>query len=152
MDRELTTKIYELAYHVVPDIEESAVQSEVASIESLITQYGGSIVTSQKPKKIHLSYPIRHFHYAQFGYIEFNGPSAIIQKINGQMKLQTPILRYLVLAKDSVNSKKEVRTLGQQKTRAVRAKTGTAEAKSDKATPETSNQMEKELENVLEKI
>ncbi len=152
MNRELTTKQYELAYHIVPDIEEAALERQVQDIEGLISQQSGSIVTSQKPKKVHLSYPIRHFHYAHFGVINFNGPTDIVQNLTTQMKLQGSILRYLILSKDL--NDKDLRILGHQKahTRTRPVAPADTTAKATPASPEKTTIMEKELDSVLGKI
>lgn len=143
---------YELGYHIVPDIEADKVSSEASALEQMISQNGGTILIPKEPKRIHLSYPIDHKHYAYFGVIDFNGPAGIVDTINDHMKLQTNVLRYLLLKKEVGD---DIRTLGEAKQFRPREQSQTIPREAEKTiekTPEQEAQLKKELENVLEKI
>lgn len=148
---------YELAYHLNPDIEESEVLAHVQEIQNLITQSSGSVLVSREPKHKHLSYPIKQKHYSYFGVLDFSAVPETIEKLNSQMKLQSHILRYLLLKKEYGD--KELRILGVSRPR-PRIKTHEPLALSreeleragkpkEEIKPE---EMEKEIEEVLEKI
>ena len=143
---------YELAYHITPDLEEAVVQTRSKEIESEITKLGGSVMAARDPKKIHLSYPLAHKHYAHFGVIDFNAPAESITELDAAMKLHTDILRFLILKKPEV--KGEIRTLGDHRARPTRrvAPTHTPVTAKPEVAPVEEKKIEKELEDVLGKI
>lgn len=140
----------------MPEFDEKELPGKMAEIEKIITQNDGEILKSQEPKKKHLSYPIKQNHYANFGVLEFQAPAEAIDKINAQMKLQNDVLRYLLIK--SLGEGKVLRTLVPSKRRA-KPKPGDIEAstqaskpvrpKEESAKPE---EIEKQLEDVIEKI
>lgn len=142
---------YELAYHITPDLEEAAAKTRGQELETLLTQSGGAVVTSREPKKIHLSYPLAHKHYAYFGVMDFSASAEAIENINAQMKLQEGILRFMVVKKPQV---KEVRALGD---RSRSRRVHVAPTHKPGTTPEIKPKqeekiIEKELADVLEKL
>jgi small subunit ribosomal protein S6 len=152
------SKIYELGYHLNPDIEEAEVKTQAQELSNLITQSEGSILSSKEPRRTHLSYPIRRKQYGYFGTFDFTASPDTIEKINAQMKLQSGVLRFL-LAKRS-HSGKEMRVLGEH--RAERMKTRPQETsvrkRTESALPEReekakekikTEEIEKEIEEVI---
>ncbi len=146
MENEIESKTYELGYHLNLSLEEAGVKSNADEISDLIVQNGGSIVKFNEPKKIHLSYPLKHKSYAYFGVIYFKAPAESIEKINAQMKLQNNVLRYL-LTKMPEESK-ELRILGEQRTHRAK-KSHEAVAGENKAVKLEEGAIEKEIEEVI---
>ena len=157
MEREIENRNYELAYHLDSDIEESSVRSEVQIIEELIAKNGGSIIVSKEPKQQRLSYPLNHKRRSYFGIIDFSGTPDIVEKVDSQSKLNKKLMRFLIVKKDI--SGKELRTLTLERPRSrMRPQEGQSTIKEgaehagkpkEEIKPE---QIEKEIEDVLEKI
>lgn len=149
-------KIYELGYHLTPDIEEGEVRSAADQLSTIITSAGGTIVSNREPKRAHLSYPIKHKQYAYFGTVDFKTDPGAIDKINGELKLFGSLIRYILLRKPDEGE--EIRTLGEHRARArvkltheAASTEGTTKPAKEK-TGEEEQQMEQELEKVLEGI
>ncbi len=140
---ETATKTYELAYHLIPDLDDQTVTKNSEDIQNLISQYGGYIVATHAPQKRHLSYPIQHHRSAFFGSFDFTAESETLAKLNSQLKLQTQILRFLLISKEIP---KIIATSDQQ------IKPRKTSDKSKEASKAGGKQLEKELENVLENI
>lgn len=147
-------KTYELAYHLVPDLEEAGVKAHAQELNDLITQNGGSVLTSREPKKIHLSYPVKNKNYAYFGLMDFSAMPDTIEKLNAQMKLQNGLLRYLLLTKPT---HKELRILGVYRARPRVIRTHEQATAADtmkkphkEKTKEETEQLEKDIEKVIE--
>jgi small subunit ribosomal protein S6 len=134
---------YELAFHLLPNIEESEVASNVEHLKGLIAQFGGTITQVVEAKKTRLSYPIRHHRYAYFGYFHFNAEPAAIAKLNAQMKLEDKVLRYLLLVLDPKEMKN---VLGQKKHSHYEASNDSAH------TPREEKQLDQEISTVLDKM
>ena len=140
--------IYELAYHLNSDIEETTVLARSAELAKLLTASGAVVLSDHEAKHKHLSYPIQHKHYAYFGSFELTASPEALEKINAQLKLQPQVLRYLLLRQDL--EKKALRSLGGERPRPkLKTHEPTTPAPLIEVKPE---QMEKEIEDVLEKI
>lgn len=142
-------KTYELAYHVTPDIEEGGLAGMVSEIESLIAQNGGSVLFSHAPRLRPLSYPVKHRRQAFFGVLDFTVPAEALEKINSQIKLQNGVMRFLITKKPEV--KGELRVLGASKPR-MKLKTHEPVKEIKPKQEVEPGQLEKEIEEVLEKI
>ena len=150
METSSEPRTYELAYHLNPELEEADVKVRAQELSDLVTQAGGSVITSMAPRNTHLSYQIEHKQYAHFGILDFSAPAETLEKINARMKLQGGILRYLLLKKPE---NKELRILGQHRTR-PRIKTHEAVApEAIKKPPKEKTEAEKQqLEQEVEKV
>ncbi len=139
-------KTYELAYHLNPNLEEAMIAKNTQELEQLISQYGGYVVSAQKPEKTHLSYPIKHLHYAYFGTFYFTLTPDKLEKINAHIKLDNNIVRYMIINKNIQESQRAPRI----EDVAMRSPAKTHAPKAEQQA--TQQQMEQELENVLENI
>lgn len=154
MEQETNNKNYEFAYHLNPDIEETDIRRNVQELENIMTQNGGTVFISVEPKKKHLSYPLKHKHYSYFGHINFSVGPEKIEKINAQMMLQHNVVRYLLT---EMPNEKNLRLLGAEKQRSrLRTHEASAPGREDvdgkKKEEVKPGQIEKEIEDVLEKI
>jgi len=114
------TKLYELAYHLTPDLEEVNVKIRAQELSDLITQNSGSILSSKEPQRTHLSYPIRKKQYGYLGVFDFTAPAKFIEKIKAQMKLQDDVLRFLLIKRGYGEG--DLRILGEHKAERIRTK------------------------------
>jgi len=147
--------IYELVYHLTPDLEETGTRARAQEISDLITRGGGVIILSQEPKYSRLSYPIRHKRHSYLGVFEFSGPPNLTERLSLQIKLQNDILRFLLIKKPD----KILRTLGEPRPTRTRQRVREAEMPKAKITPAESREkptreikteeLEKEIEEVI---
>lgn len=155
MATEIESKIYELTYHINPDLEEAEVGRRANELNDLITRGGGAVLVSRELKKIHLSYPVKNKNYSYFGVVDFTALPETIEKLNTEMKLQNSILRYLLMAKPTG---KELRILGQYRPRRViktHEPAPIAEAAKKPAKEKTEaekQQLEQEVEKIIENL
>ncbi len=148
-----TNIIYEFAYHLSPDFDEQIIKEKVISLRDFIIQNRGTIVKEKDPIRKHLSYPIAHNHYGQFGTINFECDSSFIEIFNSHIKLQDGILRYIITKKPIGPS---TRTLGEVAPN-IRSNIAPTHTKEDmesasKKSPDDQIKMEKDIEGVLDKI
>ena len=138
--------IYELAFHLNPDLEESQIQQLAQNIENYVTSAGGVVSFKKEPEKIRLSYPIKHKKQAYFGYFHFNlEVPENLAGIDEQIRHNNEILRYLVVKVPTDSGKVKFR-FKPQKPRVA------PEKPAEKPTPEQSKELDKELEGILENL
>ncbi len=154
MDPEQQKQKYELAYHLMPELESDTLKAGMVNIESLIAQNGGTIVVSREPRKVRLSYPIKHRRFANFGTLDFDATPETIANFQSQLKLQDCVLRYIILSK---SKETEIRTLADRRLRKGRPQTSEIQVKPEEIlTPEQvaakEEKLKAEIEDVLGKI
>lgn len=137
--------VYELAFHLNPDLEESQIKQLSQNIEQNITSNGGVISFRKQPEKVRLSYPIKNKRIASFGYYYFNleAPEKLTE-IEEQVKLNNDVMRYLIV-KVPIDS-------GKVKFRFKPAKPKAPEKQAEIQPPTDAKELEKQLEGVLENL
>ncbi|MBI4158513.1 MAG: 30S ribosomal protein S6 [Candidatus Yanofskybacteria bacterium] len=138
--------IYELAFHLNPDMEEAQARQSAQNIEHNITSAGGVVSFKKEPERTRLSYPIKHKNQAYFGYIHFNLESKEnLATIDEQMRFNNDILRHLTVKIPADSGKVKFR-FKPQKPKIV------TEKPAEPKTPEKTKELEKQLEGILENL
>lgn len=136
--------LYELAYHLDPNLDESAVLKVRNELEQLITTHTGTIAFTKEPEKTRLSYPVRHERNSFLGWFHFTiADREQLAAIDEQMRLHHEVIRHVILKVEPTISKKaKVRSIiGQQRD---------VERKARKAPATTVNpELEKQLEEII---
>ena len=141
--------IYELAFHLNPDLEETQIQQLAQNIESYIISVGGAVPFKKEPERVRLSYPIKHKRQAYFGYVHFtlDSPEKLVN-IDEELKSRSDIWRYMTIKVPTTSSKMKFRFKPSKLIKEESAGRRTAE----KPTPEQSKELDKELEGILENL
>lgn len=146
MNKDKDKIVYELAFHLNPDLEETRAQQLTQSLESYITSNGGVVSFKKEPERVRLSYPVKHKKQAYFGYFHFSLESPEkLENIDEQARHNNDILRYLTV-KVPVDSGKAKFRFKPQKLKMV------TEKPTEKKTPEETKELEKQLEEILENL
>jgi len=147
---------YELAFHIIPNLEDADVQKNRQELEKIITSHGGVISFAKDPDRIRLAYPVKHQTASYFGYFNFilELPESINQ-IRDEVKMNNNILRFLILkheARPKAEKEDMIRRMAQAERRKVRAAKDLEKTTSQKAEPKMGAEEEKALDNKLEEI
>ncbi|MDO8523652.1 MAG: 30S ribosomal protein S6, partial [bacterium] len=86
---EVSSSVYEIGYHMVPNLSEEEVTAAVAGIMEILKKNGAAFVGDRFPSKIPLAYAIpkrvtgkvSRFIEAYFGWVAFESPREAIAKI-----------------------------------------------------------------------
>ncbi|MBI2062156.1 MAG: 30S ribosomal protein S6 [Candidatus Yanofskybacteria bacterium] len=135
---------YELAFHLLPSFTDAEVDEKRRGIEELISKSGGIVSRYGEIKKMRLAYPIKKEQFSNFGHIEFSAPKNTIEAINKNLMLNDEILRNLVIKKKE--EKKVLTARRPAKPREILPKEKEIE------TPETTKELDKKIEEILEKL
>ncbi len=131
-----------------PNLEEAKVQEIKHNIESILTSGKAVISYAKDPEKIRLSYPIKNLGNAFFCYIQFKlEEKPVLEELNEQLKLNSDVLRFMVI-KTASDLQKRQSMLKQVKMRERQEKRAQTKA----ITPKDSKELDKKLEDILEKI
>ena len=131
-------QVYELAFHINPDLEEAQVQQVSQDIENYITSNKGTVSFKRELEKTRLSYLIKHKRMAYFGYFHFSleSPEEGLANINERFKLNNDVLRYLIVKLPADSGKAKFRF------RSIKPRVA-PEKPVEKQTPEETKELEK---------
>jgi ribosomal protein S6 len=144
---------YELAYHITTNMEDAELQKTRSEVENVVSSNGGRISYAKDPEKLRLSYPIKKEQFAYFGYVQFAlEDGQALSVMNEQLKLNNSVLRYLIVKVHPVSGK-DADTL-KRSTMGDKRRTGRGKtvAKPSEAQPVKEEELEKKLEDIIEKI
>lgn len=97
--------IYEVGYHIVPNIDETEVLTHVSKIKSLIEEKEGVILSEEMPKMMNIAYDIskninskkQNFNKTHFAWIKFEMDRSRIMRLKNEIKDLQNILRFLII-------------------------------------------------------
>ncbi|OIP64569.1 MAG: hypothetical protein COV32_01695 [Candidatus Yonathbacteria bacterium CG10_big_fil_rev_8_21_14_0_10_43_136] len=98
-------RIYELGYHLVPTLAEEQISGASGAVRGMIDRISKDIIAEELPVFIDLAYTIvktvdhknKRFDEAYFGWIKFEGSPAGIVELEGGLKKDENVLRYLIV-------------------------------------------------------
>jgi ribosomal protein S6 len=100
-----STQVYEVGYHVISSIPEEEVGAHVAQVHDMIEKAGGVIIGEEFPKTMELAYPMvkvaqnqrKTYTSAYFGWVKFEGPTASAPKVKKDLDQDEKILRFIIV-------------------------------------------------------
>ena len=93
---EKDNKTYEINYLMTPLILEDKVAEETAVLRKIIEDNKGFVVGEDQPKTQKLSYPIKKFDSAYYGWFKFSAGAESVDNIKNGFNKNEKILRALV--------------------------------------------------------
>lgn len=106
MSEEATNKkIYELGYHVLPNLSEEELAKVVEGIKGNLSKMGAEVIADQYPQAMNLSYAIvkeienknRKFNTAFFGWVKFELEASKLEEFAATIDKNLNILRSLLI-------------------------------------------------------
>lgn len=92
-------KHYELAYIVSIKFIDNDLTAEMEKVAGFIKEFNGDITADDILGRQRLAYPINHIHQGTYVVVEFDMEPEDVKELDGQLKLQTSILRHLIISK-----------------------------------------------------
>ena len=89
-------KSYEIAYLISPDVPEEGVFGEAGKITGFVQDIHGLVGKIEEPKKRKLTYPVKKFKNAYFGWTTFSVAPERIGDIEKSMNAEPNIIRYMI--------------------------------------------------------
>lgn len=105
INSESDNQIYEIGYHLLPNIDESEVPVQSLKIKSIIEENGGLILSEEMPKIMVLAYDIcktinskkQKFNKAYFGWVKFEIDPSKVSDIKNKVENNPNVLRFLII-------------------------------------------------------
>ncbi len=98
-------QVYEVGFHVLPNISEEEVGSVVSTIHDILKKNESSIISEGLPEMTDLSYEMvktietrnLRFNKAYFGWVKFEVDRSKVNDIKAKIEVLPSILRFLIL-------------------------------------------------------
>lgn len=94
MDKD--NKTYEINYLMSPLIPEDKAAEEAALLRKIIEDNNGFVISEDQPKAQKLSYPIKKFDVAYYGWFRFSATAGSLDNIKNILNKNEKILRILI--------------------------------------------------------
>ena len=96
---------YEILFIISNKYSEEEAKNIVKTAHKIISDNSGKITYSEEWGKKKFTYPIKHFHYGYYFLTEFDCVSKNINKINQDFRLNSEILRHMIVVKKMLSEK-----------------------------------------------
>jgi len=122
---EAVLRIYEIGYHVTPQVKETEVEKIVGEVRTVIEKEGGSFIAEGTPALMRLAYPMSvvekekrlEHDRAYFGWIKFEAHVAVAQTLDTVLKNNPNLLRHMIFqtVREDTRAKMKAPTLREVK-------------------------------------
>ncbi len=105
MEEILNKKVYELGYHMLPNLSEEELAKAVDSIKKNLENLKAEIISEQYPQMTNLAYDIvkeidnknHKFANAYFGWVKFEIEASKVEDLNQAVDKNLNIIRFLLI-------------------------------------------------------
>jgi ribosomal protein S6 len=96
---------YEITYIIRPDGDEEQTRSAVDNVTGRITGLGGELIATYpwNPPRRRMAYPIRDFGDGFYVTTTFRFPTEQLKELERSLRLNTTVLRYLIVQATDLN-------------------------------------------------
>ena len=99
---------YETTFILDPELEDEAIEAEIARVEDLIKAHGGEVTEQQRWGRRKLAYEIKRRQMGYYVHLKFHAPGSFIDRLHRQFRLNEAVLRYLtILLEKNIEEKLE---------------------------------------------
>lgn len=88
---------YETMYILRPDVNEDALDKNITRYQTLLQENGVENLETQHRGKRRLAYEIQRYREGIYIQMNFEGPGAVIAKMERDMRLSEDVIRYLTV-------------------------------------------------------
>jgi len=96
-------KLYETGIIINPQLEESQFQSEIDSVQNLISESGGEIKKIDRWGMRRMAYEIKKNHQGFYVFFIYKGVGTIPQKLEKNFLLNENIMRFMTVLADWIS-------------------------------------------------
>lgn len=88
---------YETMYILRPDVNEELLDQNITRYQTLLQENGVETLETQHRGKRRLAYEIQRYREGIYIQMNFDGPGAVIAKMERDMRINEDVIRYLTV-------------------------------------------------------
>jgi small subunit ribosomal protein S6 len=93
-------RTYEIMFIVRPDLADEDVDKLVATMETNITNAGGSITGTQRMGKRRMAYSVRKFQDGNYILFNVEGPGSVIKEAERRLRVAEQVIKFITVRTD----------------------------------------------------
>lgn len=93
-------RTYEIMFIVRPDLVEEDVDRLVSTIETNITNAGGTITGTQRMGNRRLAYPVRKFQDGNYVLLTVDGPGDVVKEAERRLRVAEQVIKFITVRTD----------------------------------------------------
>lgn len=93
-------RTYELMFIVRPDMPEEEQDRLVSTLESNVTNSGGTVKNVERMGKRRLAYIVRKFPDGIYVLMTLEGPGAMVHELERRLRVTEPVLKFITVRVD----------------------------------------------------
>ncbi|HEY7096606.1 MAG TPA: 30S ribosomal protein S6 [Terriglobales bacterium] len=93
-------RTYELMFIVRPDMQEEEQDKLISTLESVVTNSGGTVKSVEKMGKRRLAYLVRRFHEGLYILLTVEGSGGLIHELERRLRVTEPVIKFMTVRID----------------------------------------------------
>ena len=93
-------RTYELMFIVRPDMQEEDQDKLISTLESVVTNSGGTVKSVERMGKRRLAYVVRRFHDGLYMLLTVEGGGGLIHELERRLRVTEPVIKFLTVRID----------------------------------------------------
>jgi len=93
-------RTYELMFIVRPDMQEEDQDKLISTLESVVTNSGGTVKNVEKMGKRRLAYLVRRFHEGLYILLTVEGSGGLIHELERRLRVTEPVIKFMTVRID----------------------------------------------------
>lgn len=112
LDGKDETRAYEVGYHFLPTLDDTAIERELSALKDMLSKHKAEVFGERAPATIDFAYAIekkidgkrQSFNTGHFGWVAFEAAGTALKTIDEALKANTNVLRHIIVktSRDSV--------------------------------------------------
>jgi len=128
-------RAYEVMFIVRPDLTEEDVDKLIATLQTHVTNAGGTVENVEKMGKRRLAYLVKKFHEGLYVLFTLNADGKAVHELERRMRVTEPVIKFITVRMDEERQRLEkIRKLRASRAKRPPAEASPAEAESPAAT------------------
>lgn len=126
---------YEVMFIVRPDLTEEDVDKLISTLQTHVTNAGGTVENVEKMGKRRLAYLVKKFQDGQYVLFTLNADGKAVHELERRLRVTEPVIKFITVRMDEERQRLEkIRRLRASRTKRPPAETAPVEAESPAAT------------------
>lgn len=128
-------RAYEVMFIVRPDLTEEEVDKLLATLQTHVTNAGGTVENVEKMGKRRLAYLVKKFQEGLYVLFTLNADGKAVHELERRMRVTEPVIKFITVRMDEERQRLEkIRKLRASRAKRPPAEAAPAEAESPAAT------------------
>lgn len=93
-------RTYELMFIVRPDMQEEEQEKLISTLESNVTNSGGTVKNVERLGKRRMAYVVRKFQDGIYMLMTLEGPGGMVHEIERRLRVTEPVIKFITVRID----------------------------------------------------